>query len=167
VNGFIDHLYTPLGTTLYRSVTHKYYCPRSIRVQLAVSWQRLQLKKSLQLPALRSFQSHPCRTLVNCQPSTNWVPGWRPFHTNLQIFSSGADFQLNSVLPTSYFTSVQFSSLQFTSLHFGSLQFSSVQFTSVQFSSVHLSSVQFSSVQFTSVHFTSLHFTSLHLTSLN
>jgi hypothetical protein len=26
--------------------------------------------------------------------STNWVPGWRPFHTNLLVFSSQADFQL-------------------------------------------------------------------------
>jgi hypothetical protein len=25
---------------------------------------------------------------------TNWVPGWRPFHTNLLVFSSQADFQL-------------------------------------------------------------------------
>jgi hypothetical protein len=26
--------------------------------------------------------------------STDWVPGWRPFHTNLLVFSSQADFQL-------------------------------------------------------------------------
>jgi hypothetical protein len=30
VNGFNDHLYTPLETTLYRSLTHADYCPQSI-----------------------------------------------------------------------------------------------------------------------------------------
>jgi hypothetical protein len=29
--------------------------------------------------------------------SINWVPGWRPFHTILQVFSSQADSQLNSL----------------------------------------------------------------------
>jgi hypothetical protein len=63
----------------------------------------------LQLPALKSFlHSHLCRTPLNCQPSTNWVP----FHTNLLMFSSQADnLQLN------YFTS-----LQFTELHSASLR---------------------------------------------
>jgi hypothetical protein len=30
--GFIGLLYTPLGTTLYRSLTHTDYCPKSITV---------------------------------------------------------------------------------------------------------------------------------------
>jgi hypothetical protein len=41
--------------------------------------------------------------------STNWVPGWRLFHTNLLVFSSQAAFQLTtepSHSPTSYFTSL-------------------------------------------------------------
>jgi hypothetical protein len=49
----------------------------------------------------------------SCQLSTNWVPGWRPFHTNLIFFSSHVDFQLNWQLvtelshsPTTYFTSL-------------------------------------------------------------
>jgi hypothetical protein len=29
--------------------------------------------------------------------SINWVPGWQPFHTNLLVFPSQADFQLNSL----------------------------------------------------------------------
>jgi hypothetical protein len=37
--------------------------------------------------------SRPCRAQLNCQPSTNWVPGWRPFHANRIVFSSQADFQ--------------------------------------------------------------------------
>jgi hypothetical protein len=34
--------------------------------------------------------------LLKYQPSTNWVPGRRPFHTNLLIFSSQTDFQLTT-----------------------------------------------------------------------
>jgi hypothetical protein len=30
--GFIGHLYTPLGTTLYRTLTHTDWCPKSIRI---------------------------------------------------------------------------------------------------------------------------------------
>jgi hypothetical protein len=63
---------------------------------LAVSWQRYLPRDILQLPVVRfSCNSHPCRTHVNRQPSANWVLGWRPFHTNLEVFSSQADFQLN------------------------------------------------------------------------
>jgi hypothetical protein len=44
---------------------------------LAISWQRLLPREILQLPALRSScYSCLCRTLVNFQPSTNWVWGW-------------------------------------------------------------------------------------------
>jgi hypothetical protein len=46
-----------------------------------------------------------CRARLNCQPSTNWVPGWQPFNANLLVFFSQADFQLTtelSHLPTSY-----------------------------------------------------------------
>jgi hypothetical protein len=38
--------------------------------------------------------SLPCRAQLNYQPSTNWVPDWGPFHTNLLVFSSQTDFQL-------------------------------------------------------------------------
>jgi hypothetical protein len=55
-----------------------------------------------------TISSQPnCRARLNCQPSTKWVPGWRPFHPNLLVLSSQADFQLTtelSHLPTSYFT---------------------------------------------------------------
>jgi hypothetical protein len=33
---------------------------------------------------------------LNSQLSTKWVPGWRPLHRNLIVFSSQADFQLFS-----------------------------------------------------------------------
>jgi hypothetical protein len=45
----------------------------------------------------------------SCQLTNNWVPGWRPFHTSLLVFSSQADFQLKSLSPISY--------LYFTPLH--------------------------------------------------
>jgi hypothetical protein len=50
----------------------------------------------LQPSALKSScHTRPRRTLVNWQPSANWVPGWRPLHNNLVVFSSQAHFQLN------------------------------------------------------------------------
>jgi hypothetical protein len=45
-----------------------------------------------------SLLSLSCWARLNCQPSTNWAPGWRPFHTNLLIFSSQDDFQLTTEL---------------------------------------------------------------------
>jgi hypothetical protein len=78
---------------------------------LVVSWQQLLPREILQLPSLRSsVHSCPCRTLVNWQPSTKFVPGWWPFHTNLLVFSSQTDFQLNSLTcqpaTSSHFTQV-------------------------------------------------------------
>jgi hypothetical protein len=69
----------------------------------------------------------------SCQLITNWVPGWRPFHTNLLVFPSQADFQLNCPVirtlssPTRCFTSLHLSELdqknllydwRFTANHF-------------------------------------------------
>jgi hypothetical protein len=34
--------------------------------------------------------------LLSTDNSTNWFPGWRPFHTSLLFFSSQADFQLTT-----------------------------------------------------------------------
>jgi hypothetical protein len=67
--GFIDHLYTPLRTTLHSSLTHTETSGLSLlRSPLAVSWQRLLSREILQLPTLRSsYHSHLCRTLVNWQ----------------------------------------------------------------------------------------------------
>jgi hypothetical protein len=53
----------------------------------AVSWQRFLPRENLQIPALRSScHSRPCSTLVNWH-STNWVPGWRQFHTHTSYSS--------------------------------------------------------------------------------
>jgi hypothetical protein len=37
----------------------------------------------------------PVQNSLSTENSTNWVPGWRPFHTNFLVISSQADFQLN------------------------------------------------------------------------
>jgi hypothetical protein len=41
-------------------------------------------------------QQSPCRSQLNCQHSTNCVPVWMPFHINLLVFLSQADFQLTT-----------------------------------------------------------------------
>jgi hypothetical protein len=50
----------------------------------------------------------PVQNSLSTNNLTNWVPGWRPFHVNLLVFSSQADFnwQLKSLSLTSYFTSL-------------------------------------------------------------
>jgi hypothetical protein len=56
--------------------------------------------------------------LSSTDNSTNWVPGWQPFHTNLLVFSSQADFELTTdnwtVSPTSYFMSLHSTELPTT-----------------------------------------------------
>jgi hypothetical protein len=74
---------------------------------LAVSWQWLLPREIRQLAALRPSYQLP----------TNWIPGWRPFHSNFLVFSSQADFQLRTELshsPTSYFTSFHLNELMTT-----------------------------------------------------
>jgi hypothetical protein len=58
-----------------------------------VPWFRILTAGILQLhrPSLLFTDS---LTILSVLHLTNWVPGWRPFHTNLLVFSSQADFQL-------------------------------------------------------------------------
>jgi hypothetical protein len=39
----------------------------------------------------------PMQNSLSTDNSTNWVPGWRLFHTNLLVFSSQPDFQRNLI----------------------------------------------------------------------
>jgi hypothetical protein len=90
--GFIDHLFIPLGTTIYRHTQTSVLS--LIQSPLAVSLQRLLPREVLQLPTLRSScHSRQCSTPVN-RKLTICVPDWWPFHTNLLVFSSQAHFQL-------------------------------------------------------------------------
>jgi hypothetical protein len=109
--GFSDHLCTPLGSALYRSLTHTDLCPQSITYSssrfLATDFNTetitVSLNYTLQISHIKfSFHSRTLainsflhslsyRTPLNCQLSTKCVPGWRPFHTNLLVFSSQAD----------------------------------------------------------------------------
>jgi hypothetical protein len=83
---------------------------------IAISWQRISHRKynsltELYIPDIRYkvlfpqphslqltlFFTASCTELpIRWQPSTHWVPGWRPFHTELLAFSSRAEFQLTT-----------------------------------------------------------------------
>jgi hypothetical protein len=113
--GFIDHLHTPLGTTLYRSLAHT-----DLVSSVYSNLHQPFPGNSFYRRRFFSFtRSGPVVTathaeLLSTNNSTNWVPGWRPFHTNLVVFSSQTDFQLTTDLshsPTSYFTSLHSTAL--------------------------------------------------------
>jgi hypothetical protein len=95
--GLIDHLNTPLGTTFYRSLTHTDSWPPSITVSTSrflatdlTQWRFFSLPPSGPLVTAASVER------LSIDNSTNWIPGWRPFHTNLLVFSSQAHFQLTT-----------------------------------------------------------------------
>jgi hypothetical protein len=85
VNGFTDHLYTPLGTCTLHITDTQTSVLGLLQSPLTVSWQRL-----LQMEFTQRLST---------DKSTGWVPGWRPFHTNVLVFSSQTDFQLNCCQP--------------------------------------------------------------------
>jgi hypothetical protein len=92
VKGFI-YLYTPLGTTLYRSLTHTGWYPQSI----TDSTSRFLATASTEGDSSASHDSGSLVTdarveLMSTYNTTNWVLGWRPFHANLLVFFSQADF---------------------------------------------------------------------------
>jgi hypothetical protein len=84
-----------LISTLYKSPQHPTSLFQPAVFSPAFLWQRFLAMDILQLHALTvscaelSFQ-------LTTDNSTNWVPGWRPFHTNFPVFSSQADFQLTT-----------------------------------------------------------------------
>jgi hypothetical protein len=83
---------------------------------VTVSWISRTVNSTIE-PSLLSL---PCRARLTCPTSTNWVPGWRPFRTNLLLFSSQVDFQLATELfhtPTKY--SLHFTQLNYTQLAWG------------------------------------------------
>jgi hypothetical protein len=129
VNGFIDHLYTPLGATSNYSATANLQnsqfttatafnsgdssssCPHVVTVrQISRNWTLV----NCQLNNSTISSQPPLKRSLNCQPSANWVPGWWPFHTNLLVSSSQADFHLRTDNWTLPFINQL---LQFTSLN--------------------------------------------------
>jgi hypothetical protein len=75
----------PLFSTIHKSPQHPLSFSQPAVPSPAVPWQRLLKVEILQLHALRfCLHSFPCRT------------HWRPFHTNLLVFSSQVDFQLTT-----------------------------------------------------------------------
>jgi hypothetical protein len=104
-NAYISKLRTfttvSLIATIHKSPQH----PLTIfqhAVSSAVPWQRLLTVEILQLHALRFYlHSLPCRTLSQLSINNWQLPGCRPFHTNLLVVSSQADFQLTLFFTTS------------------------------------------------------------------
>jgi hypothetical protein len=66
----------------YSSPLHTHQCPQ---FSLVVSRAQVLLSQ----PSLQNS--------LSTDNSTNWVPGLRPFHTSLLVFSSQAGLQLNSL----------------------------------------------------------------------
>jgi hypothetical protein len=85
VNGFIDHLYTSLGTTLYRSLIQTIVFGL-LQSLLAVSWQRLLRERFFSSPHSGHLVTAARAELLSTDNSTNWFPGWRPFHANLLVY---------------------------------------------------------------------------------
>jgi hypothetical protein len=78
--------------------------------RISCNWT-LSTVNSTTAPSLLSL---PCKARFSCQPSTDWVPGWRPLHSKPLVFSSQADFQLATDLPPNYFTSIHFTQLKWS-----------------------------------------------------
>jgi hypothetical protein len=112
VNGFIDHLYTPLGTTLCRLLTQANVLSLLVSTSRFLSMASTEGDSSALV--LRSSRTVTRAELfVNWQ--LNWVPRWWLFHTNLLIFSSQSDFQLTTeVLITLAMASIEGDSSAFS-----------------------------------------------------
>jgi hypothetical protein len=82
---------------MHRLVPSVYYSLHQL-----FSGNRFNTVEIHQFPMLRPSSQRPARNCLSTDSSTNWVPGWQPFHTNLLIFSSQADFQLNCQLTLSF-----------------------------------------------------------------
>jgi hypothetical protein len=98
-NEFIDHLYTPLGTTSTYSVTANVHNSRITTASTKPFPACCGITNCSLATASNSGDSSASHAQVlSSQPPSqnsalNWqLPGWWPFHTNLQVFSSQADF---------------------------------------------------------------------------
>jgi hypothetical protein len=87
-------------STIHKSLLQTLSCLQPAVSSTAVSWKRMLIVEILQLPALRSFLSCEYPSTERCQ-----FPGWRPFHTNLIVFSSQANFETNSFIHSRNFNS--------------------------------------------------------------
>jgi hypothetical protein len=84
-----------LVTTLYRSLIHKDYCFQSITVSISCFLATASIQGDSSASHTQVLLSQAtCAEFLSAGNSTNWVPSWWPFHTNLLVFSSQADFQL-------------------------------------------------------------------------
>jgi hypothetical protein len=97
---------------------------------LSSKYPTTELLSTVNSTTVSSILSLPYRARFNCHPSTNWVPGWRPFHTNLLVFSSQVDIQLTTELSHSPTSSFHFTQLNCTQPAWGPCYIASGQTTS-------------------------------------
>jgi hypothetical protein len=97
VNGFIAHLYTPLGTTFYRSLTHRLLFSVYYSLHHPFPGNGFCRGRFFSFRRSDPLVTAARREFLSTENSTNCIPGWRPFHTNLLVFSWQTDFQLNSL----------------------------------------------------------------------
>jgi hypothetical protein len=114
--GFVDHLHTPLGNTSNYSAIANLHTLQITAAPLNLFLACCVFNSRSLATASNSADSSASRDHVvtvqwisrkwalTYQLTTsfhftqlNFIPGWRPFHTNLLVFSSQADFQLNSL----------------------------------------------------------------------
>jgi hypothetical protein len=107
VNGFIDRLNTPLGTTSNYSTIANLQTLQITTPPAKLFSSLLFLQQTSLVTASNSGNSSTFRTqvllsqppvqeLLSTDSSTNWVPGWRSVHINLLVFYSQADFKLTA-----------------------------------------------------------------------
>jgi hypothetical protein len=100
-----------MTTCIYHSELNftDHWHTQQLQSPLANSWQRLYQWRFFSFPHPVPLVTAARAEFLSTDNSPTWVPGWRPFHTNLLVFSSQGDFQLTTELshsPTSYFTSL-------------------------------------------------------------
>jgi hypothetical protein len=105
-DSIIDDLYTHNSWLHFTDHWHTQTSVLSVlQSPLAVSWQRI-LTQAVTVSLNYTHQiSHK---VITAALSTNYIPGWRPFHTSLLVFSSQPNFQLSTLavelLPTTLAT---------------------------------------------------------------
>jgi hypothetical protein len=74
--GFSDHFYTPLGTTLYKSLIHIDYCPQSVAVSTSRFLATASIERDSSASRTQVLLSQP-HVQNSCQLTTRltWVPG--------------------------------------------------------------------------------------------
>jgi hypothetical protein len=115
VNGFIDHLYTRLGTSsnysakanLHNSQITTAAAKHFPACYVFTRRSLITASNSGDSSASASKSSLNAGSISTDSVTTDRIPGWRPFYTNLLVFSSKAEFKLTTVTASFLQTPVQ------------------------------------------------------------